>query len=168
MDLFICESCYKGTILQRNYKKITISYNFFVICHDIRVLSHNMTMLHPNSCYDEACYKGTALYQYSSRIFQRVFHVLKTCVTVQLNLDIFFLIHTHMPSGFHVYNNKALSFDFKAKQLLANLFSCLYSFHIPFLKSLFPTYEKLPMSTQNTSSRRNKKSNNLDSFQTTS
>ena len=37
MDCVLSKSCYKGTILQRNYRKITIlwsfSYNFYVKLH---------------------------------------------------------------------------------------------------------------------------------------
>ena len=47
MDGVISESCYKGTILQRNYRKMTITWSF----------SYN-SLLNTN----EVCYKGTALY----------------------------------------------------------------------------------------------------------
>ena len=62
----ISESHHKGTILQRNYRKMTISwsfsYNSFLKCHGtvIEFGSHNMTMLYPNICYYEICFKGTA------------------------------------------------------------------------------------------------------------
>ena len=39
MDRVISESCYKGPILQRNYRKMTLwsfSYNFFVIFHGMK------------------------------------------------------------------------------------------------------------------------------------
>ena len=41
--------CYKRTILFGN-SKLKISG------------SHKMTLLYPNLCYNEVCYKGTALY----------------------------------------------------------------------------------------------------------
>ena len=50
MDCFICESCYKGTILQRNYRTMTIlwsfSYNSFVKFHGTKLGSHSMTVLY--------------------------------------------------------------------------------------------------------------------------
>ena len=53
----------KGTILQWNNRKMTISwsfsYNSFVKFNG-KNGSHNMTMLHPNPCYNEMCYKQTA------------------------------------------------------------------------------------------------------------
>ena len=55
---------YKGTILQRHYRKITIkwsfSYNSFVKFHGKNIWGHSMTVLYPNPCYREVCYKGTA------------------------------------------------------------------------------------------------------------
>ena len=71
-------SDYKETILQRNYRKMTIlwsfSYNFFVkfIFWSFPIISflnsmvkkigsHNMTMLNQNMGYNKVCYKGTAL-----------------------------------------------------------------------------------------------------------
>ena len=66
LDHVINESCYKRTILQRNYRKMTISwsfsYNSFVKFHGKKIGSHNMTLLYPNTFYSEVCYKGTALY----------------------------------------------------------------------------------------------------------
>ena len=84
----ISELCYKGSILQRNYLKMTISwqfsYNSFVIFHGKRILepkhdvlypilwsfsnnsgSPNITKLYPNPCHNEVWYKGTALYRQS-------------------------------------------------------------------------------------------------------
>ena len=58
---------YKGIILQRNYKKMTISwsssYNSFVKFHGKKFGSQNMTVLYPNPCYIEVCYNGTVLYK---------------------------------------------------------------------------------------------------------
>ena len=58
----IIKSCYNGTILQRNNRKMTIpwsfSYNFFEKFHGKIFLSHNMTVLYLNPCYNEVCYKG--------------------------------------------------------------------------------------------------------------
>ena len=66
MDLVISESCYKQTILQSNYRKMIIlwsfSYNSFVKLNGKKMRGHNITMLYPNLCYNEVCYKGTALY----------------------------------------------------------------------------------------------------------
>ena len=56
----------KGTILKRNYRKMTISwsffYNSFVKFHGKNNWEPQMTILYPNPCYNEVCYKGTALY----------------------------------------------------------------------------------------------------------
>ena len=66
MDRVISEPSYKGRILQRNYRKMTIkwsfSYNSFVKFHGTKFGSRNMTVLYPIWCYKEACYKGTVLY----------------------------------------------------------------------------------------------------------
>ena len=68
VDRVISEPCYKGTILQMNYRKMTISwsfsYNSFVKFHGKKIGSHNMTELYPNLCYNEVCYEGTALFFY--------------------------------------------------------------------------------------------------------
>ena len=51
--------------IMRNYLKMTISYkycNSFVKLYGGKNGSHNMTMLYPNLCYNEVCYKGTALF----------------------------------------------------------------------------------------------------------
>ena len=64
MDCVISES-YNWTILQRNYRKMTnlwsFSYNSFVKLYGKKIGSHNMTPLHPDLCYNEVCYKRTAL-----------------------------------------------------------------------------------------------------------
>ena len=65
MEGIISEWCYKGTILQRNYRKMTISWSFSynsVVKLNKKIGSHNITMLCSNQCYIEVCYKGTALY----------------------------------------------------------------------------------------------------------
>ena len=66
MDHVIIESCYKGTILQRIYRKMTISWSFshesFVKFHGKKKIGSYMTMLYPNACYNKVCYIGTALY----------------------------------------------------------------------------------------------------------
>ena len=64
LDDVISEFCYKGTISQKNYMKIiiswSISYISFVKIHVKKHFgSHNMNMLYPKHCYNEACYKGT-------------------------------------------------------------------------------------------------------------
>ena len=67
MNHVINESCknHEGTILQKNYRKMTIqwsfSYNSFVKIHGNIFVSHKMTMLYPNLSYNKVCYKGTAL-----------------------------------------------------------------------------------------------------------
>ena len=63
MDCLLSKSSYKGTILQRHYRKMTIlwsySYNSFVKHHGEKQYgSHNMTPLYQNMCYKEVCYKG--------------------------------------------------------------------------------------------------------------
>ena len=49
MDLVISEPCYKGTILQRNYRKMTIiwsfSYNSFVKFHVKKNENHSMDFI---------------------------------------------------------------------------------------------------------------------------
>ena len=59
-DCVISESYYKGTIVQRNYRKMT--FNFFVTFHcKHKHGSHNMTIC-PNPCYNKVSYKGAAQY----------------------------------------------------------------------------------------------------------
>ena len=45
---------YKGAILQRNYRKMVISWSFsdnsFIKLHGKKIGSHNMTVLYPNLC----------------------------------------------------------------------------------------------------------------------
>ena len=57
MDSIISESCYKGIILQRNYRKMTISWSFFydsiVKFPFQKFRSNNMTVLNPNPCYNK-------------------------------------------------------------------------------------------------------------------
>ena len=62
MDSVISESCYTGTILQRNYRKMTILWSFPYNSFVKFQVKHNMTVLYPNLCSNEVCYKGTALY----------------------------------------------------------------------------------------------------------
>ena len=64
-DLVISELCYNGTILHRNYRKMTVSfsYNSFVKLYGKTFRSH-MSVLYHNPCYNEVHYKGTALYRY--------------------------------------------------------------------------------------------------------
>ena len=65
MDCVINELCYKGTILQRNYRKMTINGHFSIIpwqnsMHLLKTFwSHYMTV-YPNLCY-KVCYKGSTL-----------------------------------------------------------------------------------------------------------
>ena len=65
-DHILCKLCYTGTILQKNYRKMTIpwsfSYNSFVKFHGKKYGSHNMTMLYLNPLYNEMCYKEATLY----------------------------------------------------------------------------------------------------------
>ena len=65
MDHVISELWFTGTILQRNYRKMTIklsfSYNSFEK-FQVKIFGiHIMTMLYPNLCYNEVCNKGTTL-----------------------------------------------------------------------------------------------------------
>ena len=64
----ICELCYKETILQRNYRKMTIPWSFsnnsFVKFHATKFGCPNMTVLYTHpcyTCYNKICYKGTSL-----------------------------------------------------------------------------------------------------------
>ena len=52
--------------------KCSFSYNSFVKFHGTIFGSHTMTMLKPNQCYNEVCYKGTALYFFSMFIETQV------------------------------------------------------------------------------------------------
>ena len=64
MGHVISESCYKRTILS-NIKGIitwSFSYNSFVKFHGKKFVYLNMTMIYPKPCYNEVCYKDTALY----------------------------------------------------------------------------------------------------------
>ena len=62
----INESCNKGTILQRNYRKMTtlwsFSYNSFAKFHGTKNWEPQHDSVISNLCYNEACYKGTALF----------------------------------------------------------------------------------------------------------
>ena len=64
MDLDISGMCYKGTILQRNYKKMTIpwsfSYNSFAKLNGKKWKpQHNHVI--SNLCYNKVCYKEIGL-----------------------------------------------------------------------------------------------------------
>ena len=48
IDHVISELCYKGTILQRNYRKCPLNGHFPYMLRTFG--SHNMTMLYPNMC----------------------------------------------------------------------------------------------------------------------
>ena len=41
--------------------KWSFSFNYFVKFHDKKYLEVHMTVLYPNPCYNELCYKGTEL-----------------------------------------------------------------------------------------------------------
>ena len=66
MDHVISELCCKRTILQKNYRKMTIlwsfSYNSFEKFISKKIGSGYMTAFYPNPYYNEVCYKGIALY----------------------------------------------------------------------------------------------------------
>ena len=58
MDSVINGWCYKGTLLQRNYRIMTMKWSFscinsFIKFHGKKNGSHNMTMLCPNFYYNE-------------------------------------------------------------------------------------------------------------------
>ena len=66
MDRVISEWCYKGTILQRNYRKnvhfsLSFSHSSLKNSRINKFGSHNITVVYPNLCYNKMCYKGTAL-----------------------------------------------------------------------------------------------------------
>ena len=92
-DCDIGESCYNGTILQRNYRKMTMkwsfSYNSFIKFHGKKFGSHNMTVLYPNPCFNEVCYKEIALYISLCRfvvvVLMIIFHI--TANTLSLLLE---------------------------------------------------------------------------------
>ena len=63
MVIVLSDLCHEGTILQRNYRKMTIlwsfSFNSFVKFHGKKNREHyNISTVNP--CYNEVCYKGTA------------------------------------------------------------------------------------------------------------
>ena len=62
MDPVISESFYKETILQRNYRKKVISIPKMTSHDKKNIVSHNITVLCPNLCYNEVCFRGTAPY----------------------------------------------------------------------------------------------------------
>ena len=56
MDSVISEPCCIETILQINYRKMTIHGHFPIIpLHRKHIGSHNMTKLYPNLCYNNVC-----------------------------------------------------------------------------------------------------------------
>ena len=55
MDHFIKE-------LQENDNFHDYNYMYFVKFRKKNIGIHNMAVLYPNLCYNEACYKGAALY----------------------------------------------------------------------------------------------------------
>ena len=82
----------KGIILQRNYRKMTISWSFFymfVKCYDKTFWSH-MTVLYQNPCYTEVCYKGTAFYSF--------FYSALTPITDSRNMVTCWVINVHLSS----------------------------------------------------------------------
>ena len=66
MNRVISESCYDGTILQRNYRKMTISwsfsYNSFVKFYGQKIWKPPHDSVISNLCYIKVYYKGTALF----------------------------------------------------------------------------------------------------------
>ena len=68
MNRVLSELCYKGTISQRNYRKILIKWSF--ACTSLLKVAgkmfgnHSMTRLYLNLCYNGVSYKGTALFCY--------------------------------------------------------------------------------------------------------
>ena len=61
MGCVISESCYKGTILQRNYRKMTMLFLCKIPWYTNLEPQHDGVLLYRNLCYKEICYKGTAL-----------------------------------------------------------------------------------------------------------
>ena len=62
MDHVISESCYKGIIFKSMTEKRSFSYNFFIKFNGEKTGNHSMTMFYLNPCYDQGCFKGTALH----------------------------------------------------------------------------------------------------------
>ena len=61
MDHVVSEFCYKETILQSNYRKMTILWSFScAIFHG--KFEATSRLLYPNLCYNKMCYKKTPLY----------------------------------------------------------------------------------------------------------
>ena len=67
MDCVISELCFKRTILQWNYRKMTMilsfSYNSFEKFCGKNIGSHNMTVLYPYPCYTWCGIKGVHCFQ---------------------------------------------------------------------------------------------------------
>ena len=65
MNCIISEPCYKGTLLQRKYRKMTISwsfsYNFFIKFRGKKIWEPQ-TVSYPNPCYIEVCCTEIAMY----------------------------------------------------------------------------------------------------------
>ena len=66
MDHVITVSCYKGTILQKNYRKMTIlwsfSYNSFVKFNGKNIWEPQHDCVITSSYYNQVCYVGAVLY----------------------------------------------------------------------------------------------------------
>ena len=64
IDPVISDFVFLSEILQKNYKKMTMLWSFS--CNSfVKFMvygSHNITVLYPNLCKIEACYKGNVLY----------------------------------------------------------------------------------------------------------
>ena len=83
MDHVINALCYIGTILQRNYRKMTIkmviSYSSFVKLHEKKSGSHNMTMLYLICVITRCVVKGLhCMYQMGLDARKPVFRALLT------------------------------------------------------------------------------------------
>ena len=76
VDCVISELCYKGTILQRNYRKMTILWSFscnsFVKFQGKKMGATTRQCYHviSKSVYNEVCYKETALHLYSIKVYR--------------------------------------------------------------------------------------------------
>ena len=65
MNRVISESCYKVTILQKSYRKMTMNGHFPIIPFENSIeknLEVTTGLLYPNPCHIKVYYKGTAMY----------------------------------------------------------------------------------------------------------
>ena len=104
MDHVISEMCYKGTILQRNYRKMTILWSFFYSYFVNSMVkkhgSHNMTVLDPKPCYNEVI-KGLHYNIRSTKLLLFVVKVNKYKFNnglIHSEIDSFYIVSADAPN----------------------------------------------------------------------